>query len=95
MARDGAGDDMGDTITRVTSLCASCGTNSSKGTRRSGADALPKMSPGSRSRFPRGGLSVDSNLRSVSKGNGCRIRLTGTRCGALSKDTPEPSYTRS
>ena len=64
MARGGAGDGMGDTITRVTSLCASCGTNSSKGTCTSGADAVPKMSPRSR--------SVDSNLRSVPKGTGRR-----------------------
>ena len=45
MAREGVADGMGDTITRVTSLCLSCATNASKGTRRSGADAVPKMSP--------------------------------------------------
>ena len=52
MAREEAADDMGDTTTRVTSLCKSCGTNASKGTCTSGADAVPKMLPGSRSRCP-------------------------------------------
>ena len=55
MAREGAADGMGDTTTRVTSLCKSCGTNASKGTRRSGADAVPIMLPGPRSRYPEWG----------------------------------------
>ena len=56
MAREGAADGMGDITTRVTSVCASCGTNSSKGTCTSGADAVPTMSPGSRSRYPESGI---------------------------------------
>ena len=56
MAREGAADGMGDTTTNVTSLCASCGTNASKGTHRSGADAVHTMSPGSRSRYPERGI---------------------------------------
>ena len=38
-------------VTTVTSCCTSCCAKASKGTRRSGADAMPKMSPGSRSRY--------------------------------------------
>ena len=56
MAREGATDGMGDTTTSVTSLCKSCGTNASKGTCTSGADAVPKMLPGSRSRYPERGI---------------------------------------
>ena len=40
----------------VTSCCVSCGSKISKGTRRSGCDAVPKMSPGSRSRRPVRGI---------------------------------------
>ena len=56
VVREGAADGMGDTTTRVTSLCASCGANVSKGTRRSSADAVPKMSPHSRSLYPERGI---------------------------------------
>ena len=41
---------------RFPSFCASCDVKASKGTRRSGADAVPKMSPGSRSRYPERGI---------------------------------------
>ena len=37
-----------DSATVVTTCCTSCGAKASKGTRRSGGDAVPKMSPGSR-----------------------------------------------
>ena len=52
MAREGDAHGMGDLAIGVTSLCASCGEKASKGTCKSGADAVPKMSPGSRSRYP-------------------------------------------
>ena len=42
----------GDSAIVVTLCCVSCGAKVSKGTRRSGCDAVPKMSPGSRSRWP-------------------------------------------
>ena len=38
-----------DSATGVTSICTSCCAKASKGTRRSGAGAVPKISPGSRS----------------------------------------------
>ena len=46
----------GDSATVVTSCCVSCGANVSKGTRRNGCDAVPKMSPYSRSRCPVRGI---------------------------------------
>ena len=71
MAREGDAGGMGDSTTGVTSFCASCGGKASKVTRRSGANAVPKMSPGSRSRYPeRRGLAVDPNRRSVPKSTG-------------------------
>ena len=51
MAREGAADGIVDTTTGETLLCASYGVKASKSTRRSGADAVPKMSPESRSRY--------------------------------------------
>ena len=40
-----------DSATGVTSFCTPCSAKASKGTRMSGADAVLKMSPGSRSRY--------------------------------------------
>ena len=40
----------------VTLTGASCCAKASSGTRRSGADAVPKMSPGSRSLYPARGI---------------------------------------
>ena len=42
--------------TGVTSICASCCAKASKGTRTSGADAVPIMSPGSRFLYPVRGI---------------------------------------
>ena len=40
-----------DSATGATSCCTPCGAKASKGTSRSGADAVPKMSSGSRFRY--------------------------------------------
>ena len=45
-----------DSATGVTLIGASCCAKASSGTRRSGADAVPKMSPGSRSLYPVRGI---------------------------------------
>ena len=49
LASKGGGEGKGGYTTGVTSLCACCGVKVLKGTRRSGAYAVPKMSLGSRS----------------------------------------------
>ena len=56
MAREGDADGMGGSTTEMASFCASYGAKASKGTRRSGVDTVPKMSPGSRSRYPERGV---------------------------------------
>ena len=53
---------------RFPSFCASCGVKDSKGTRRSGADAVPKMSPGSRSRYPKRGVICQPEPTKCSEG---------------------------
>ena len=45
VASDRDVDGKSDSATGVTSVCASCCAKASKSTRRSGADAVPKMSP--------------------------------------------------
>ena len=45
-----------DSATGVTLIGASCCAKVPSGTRRSGADAVPKMSPGSRSLYPVRGI---------------------------------------
>ena len=52
MAREGDSDGMGDSATGMTLFCAACVAKASKGTQRSGAVAVPKVSPGSRSQYP-------------------------------------------
>ena len=44
MAREGDADGMSDSATEVTSFCASFGPKAYMGTRKGGADAVPKMS---------------------------------------------------
>ena len=69
MAREGGADGMGDSATEVTSFCASCDAKASKGTRKSGADAVPKMSPGSRSRYPVSGIVCRPEPTKCSEGS--------------------------
>ena len=52
----GATLEAGNSEIAVTSCGSSCCARASKGTRRSGADAVPRMSPGSRSRYPVRGI---------------------------------------
>ena len=52
MAREGNADGMGDSAAVMTSFCASCVDKAFKGTQRSVAVAVPKVSPVSRSRYP-------------------------------------------
>ena len=49
-------DGKSDSATGVASIWASCCAKASKGTRRSGADAVPKISPGSRPLYPVSGI---------------------------------------
>ena len=51
MTREGNAEGKGDSARGVTSFCAPCGAKALKGMRRSGADAVRKMSLGSRSRY--------------------------------------------
>ena len=69
MAREGDADGKVDSATGVTLFCASCGAKASEGTRRSGADALPKMSPGSTSRYPVRGTVCRPELTKCSEGS--------------------------
>ena len=55
-AVEGGAKETVDSAIVVTSCSVSCGSEISKGTRRSGCDAVPKMSPGSRSRRPVRGI---------------------------------------
>ena len=55
-AREGDAEGRGEFATVVTSFCVFCGVKASKATRRGGADAVPKMSLGSRSRYPVRGM---------------------------------------
>ena len=52
----------------VTLCCVSCGSKISKGTRRSGCDAVPKMSSGSRSQRPVRGIVCRPEATKCSKG---------------------------
>ena len=62
-------DGKNDSATRVTSICASCCAKSSKGTRRSGTDAVPKMSLGSRSLYPVRGIVCRPEPTKCSEGS--------------------------
>ena len=54
--------------TAVTSLSSLCWTRASKGTRRSGAEAVPRMSPSSRSRFHVRGIVCRPEATKYSEG---------------------------
>ena len=56
VASDSDIDGKSDSAAGITSICASCCAKTSKATRRSGADAVPKMSPGSRCLYPVRGI---------------------------------------
>ena len=82
---------MGDSATGVASFCASCGVKASKGMRRSGADGVPKMSPGSRSRYSEKGIvcrpePTKSSERVVAVVNGNNIdHVVAGDCGGSVK----------
>ena len=56
-------------VTTVTSCYTSCCAKASKGPRRNGADAMPKMSPGSRSRYLVRGIVCRSETTKCSEGS--------------------------
>ena len=60
---------LSDSATAVTSCGSSCCTRASKGTRRSGADAVPRTSPGSRSRYSVRGIVCRSETTKCSEGS--------------------------
>ena len=62
-------DGKSDSATGVTSTCTSCCAKASKGTRRSGVDAVPKMSPGSRSLYPVRGIVCQPEPTKCSDGS--------------------------
>ena len=64
---------LSDSATAVTSCGSSCCARASKSTRRSGADAVPRMSSGSRSRYPvRGIVCRPETTKSVPRDPGHR-----------------------
>ena len=62
-------DGKSDSATGVSSICSLCCTKASKGTRRSGADAVPKMSLGSRSLYPVRGIVCRPEPTKCSEGS--------------------------
>ena len=62
-------DGKSDSATGVTSICALCCAKASKGTRKSGAVAVPKMSPGSRSLYPVRGIVCRPEPTKCSEGS--------------------------
>ena len=68
-AVEGGAKVMVDSAIVVTSCCVSCGSKISKGTRRSGCDAVPELSPGSRSRRPVRGIVCLPEATKCSKGS--------------------------
>ena len=70
VARKGDAESKSDSATGTTSLCASCGgAKAWQGTRRSSADAVPKMSPGLRSRYPVRGMVCRPEPTNCSEGS--------------------------
>ena len=58
-----------DSATGVTSIYTSCCAKASKGTRKSGDNAVPKMSPGSRSLYPVRGIVCRPEPTKCSEGS--------------------------
>ena len=75
MLRRGNAGVMGDSATGETSSRASCEVRASKGTRKSGDGAVPKMSSGSRSRYPVRGMVCQPQEMKGSEG--CEPSYTG------------------
>ena len=69
VAVEGGARVTGDSAIVVTSCCVSCGAKVAKGTRKSWCDAVPKMSPGSRSRCPVRGIVCRPEATKCSKGS--------------------------
>ena len=59
---------IGDSVRAETSVGRLWGVRASKGTRRSGAEAVPRMSPGSRSWYPVKGVSCRPEETNRSEG---------------------------
>ena len=69
VAVEGGAEETDDSSTVVTSCSVSCSGKVSKGTRRSGCDAVLKMFPGSRSRCPVRGIVCQPEATKGSKGS--------------------------
>ena len=69
VAGKGGAKGTSDLATAVTTCCTSCCAKAAKGTRRSGADAVPKMPPGSRSRYLVKGIVCRHETTNYSEGS--------------------------